>query len=288
MGAATKTIRRATETDLPALTKMLGRAFAQDPVVLWACRTIELRPALLEAIASARLRQSLSYEEIWMTDESTSTAVWTPPGRGETNPLQNIALACGLLRPRMLGCLPRLALGLTYMQRMHPREPRHWYLARLGTDPSEQGRGLGSAVLQPVLELCDSDRVGAYLETALHRNLSFYARHSFQVSGELRLPRGPTIWSMWREPHEVRRRPIEELRNVSPRGTAVTSLQIPPQQSPQRKPCGGDSDTALGGELARSPYVEVRTCLAVRGAGRAGAAVGPPRTGRTSMLGHRA
>lgn len=202
MAASTKTIRRATARDLPALTRMLGRAFSEDPVMLWACRSAELRTELLELIAGARLRQLLAYEEIWMTKESTSTALWTPPGRGEADHLQNLALARSLLRPRMIACLPRLALGITYMQHMHQHEPHHWYLARLGTAPSEQGQGLGSAVLQPVLERCDSERVGAYLETALHRNLSFYARHGFRVSGELSLPRGPTIWAMWREPRE--------------------------------------------------------------------------------------
>ena len=44
----------------------------------------------------------------------------------------------------------------------------------LGTDPDHQGRGLGSALMAPVLEHCDRDGVGAYprvLEGAQHRLL---------------------------------------------------------------------------------------------------------------------
>jgi hypothetical protein len=55
-------------------------------------------------------------------------------------------------------------------------------------------------MLRPVLEQCDSDGVAAYLESSKERNIDFYARHGFRVTRELRLPRGPRVWPMWREP----------------------------------------------------------------------------------------
>jgi len=70
----------------------------------------------------------------------------------------------------------------------------------LGTDPASQGRGIGSALLAPVLETCDRDGVGAYLESSKERNLAFYARHGFRMTGEVDLPRGPRVWLMWRDP----------------------------------------------------------------------------------------
>jgi hypothetical protein len=54
-------------------------------------------------------------------------------------------------------------------------------------------------VLRPVFERCDADGVGIYLESSKERNISFYARHGFRVTGEVRLPRGPRMWLMWRE-----------------------------------------------------------------------------------------
>ena len=73
------------------------------------------------------------------------------------------------------------------IERAHPRDP-HYYLAVLGTDPDEQGRGIGSALIQPVLETCDRDEVPAYLESSKERNIDFYARHGFRVTDELVLP----------------------------------------------------------------------------------------------------
>jgi GNAT superfamily N-acetyltransferase len=70
----------------------------------------------------------------------------------------------------------------------------------LGTEPEAQGQGLGSAVLGGVLEQCDRDGVGAFLESSKERNIDFYARHGFRVREEIRLLRGPPMWSMWRDP----------------------------------------------------------------------------------------
>src|SRR5262249_38331597 len=96
--------------------------------------------------------------------------------------------------------------------------PPHWYLAFLGTDPSAQGQGLGPAIMRPVLEQCDSDGVAAYLESSKEdqpnmqagtpaylesskeSNISFYERFGFKVIGEHRLPGGPKVWPMWRDP----------------------------------------------------------------------------------------
>jgi GNAT superfamily N-acetyltransferase len=93
-----------------------------------------------------------------------------------------------------------VARGLLGIERRHPPDPPHWYLAILGTEPAAQGQGLGSAMLGPVLEECDRDGVAAYLESSKDRNLAFYGRHGFQVTEEWRLPRGPRVWGMWREP----------------------------------------------------------------------------------------
>jgi ribosomal protein S18 acetylase RimI-like enzyme len=193
-------LRRATGADVPALGKMLARAFWDDPVACWACKPERLRPAMLERFHSARLRQLLAHEAVWTTDALSSAALWASPGNAHTTPRQDLELMAGELRPRLVWRLPLVASGLLRVQRAHPHDPPHWYLAVLGTDPSEQGQGLGSAMLRPVLELCDSDGVAAYLESSKERNIDFYARHGFRVTGELRLPRGPSVWPMWRDP----------------------------------------------------------------------------------------
>lgn len=193
-------VRRAQEADVGPLSKALARAFFDDPVSMWSCRPDALRPAVLESFFAIRLQQLLVDTEVWTTPELASAALWAPPRRWHTSVRETLRLSRPLLHPRLVWRLPLITSGLGEMERRHPRNPPHWYLAVLGTDPAEQGRGLASAVLAPVLERCDEDQVGAYLESSKERNIAFYTRHGFRVSGEVRFPRGPTVWPMWRDP----------------------------------------------------------------------------------------
>jgi ribosomal protein S18 acetylase RimI-like enzyme len=193
-------VRRATDADLPALTVALARAFEDDPVACWACPPAAARPRMLQRFYAVRLRQLLDEQEVWTDDGCAAAALWAPPERWRTTLGEDLALARGMLAPRLLGRLPLVLHGMTSIERRHPAAPPHWYLAILGTAPEAQGRGLGSGVLAPVLARCDEDGVGAYLESSKERNVAFYARHGFRVTGELRLPRGPRMWAMWRDP----------------------------------------------------------------------------------------
>jgi ribosomal protein S18 acetylase RimI-like enzyme len=200
MASAVAAVRRAEAAELPGLARMLARAFLADPVASWACRPDALRPRVLERLFGMRLRDLHAHGEIWTADELESVAVWAPPERWHTTARQDFAYATTLLRPRLLLRMPMVVTGLLRVQSLHPEEPPHWYLAILGTDPACQGRGLGSAMMAPVLEQCDRDGVGAYLESSKEQNIDFYARHGFRVTAERRLPRGPRLWPMWRDP----------------------------------------------------------------------------------------
>jgi GNAT superfamily N-acetyltransferase len=200
MAEAVAAARRAEAAELPALARMLARAFLDDPVAAWACRPDPLRPRVLERSFGMRLRDLHVHGEIWTSDSLESVAVWAPPGRWHTTVREDLAYATTLLHPRLILRAPMVVWGLLGAQRVHPEEPPHWYLAILGTDPAAQGRGLGSTMIGPILEGCDRDGVGAYLESSREENVAFYAQHGFRVTGERRLPRGPRLWPMWREP----------------------------------------------------------------------------------------
>ena len=195
-------IRRATSADVPAIARMLARAFLDDPVASWAWRPERLRLDALERFQAVRLRQLLAGDEVWTTDELTCAALWAPPGRWRSTLRETGELVPSFLHPRLFMRMPMVALGWEKLERAHPHTPPHLYLALLGTEPAAQGRGLGSAVMAPVLEQCDSDGVGAYLESSKERNIDFYARHGFRVTGEIQLLRGPTMWKMWRDPRQ--------------------------------------------------------------------------------------
>ena len=176
---------------------MLARAFDDDPVLEWLFPRPARRRRGAHRMFSTRLTQLVGQEQVYTTDDRAGAAIWALPGRWHVSSRETLELARIVLGPR----LPILFSGLQRVDGAHPRQPQHFYLAVLGVDPSRQGEGLGSALIQPVLQLCDSERLPAYLESSKERNVDFYARHGFRVTSELRLPKGPTMWPMWRSPH---------------------------------------------------------------------------------------
>jgi len=105
-------------------------------------------------------------------------------------------LAFGFLNVTGFGARRALRLG-EVSSRHRIREP-HYYLAALGTDPVHQGKGIGSALIEPVLARCERERLPAYLESSKEANVPFYRKHGFEVAEALEVPGGPTVWSMIR------------------------------------------------------------------------------------------
>jgi ribosomal protein S18 acetylase RimI-like enzyme len=192
--------RLATAADVPAVTATLARAFENNPATAWTLRNPSTRRGKLEQAWAALMRRVwLPRGECWTTHALDGAALWLPPGRWEVPVGLQLRLMPSVLASARLET-PRLMRYLTLVESKHPHEP-HWYLAVLGVDPSRQGRGFGSHLMQPVLERCDSDEIPAYLETDTERNVTLYQRHGFEVTEEFNLPGGgPPIWLMWREP----------------------------------------------------------------------------------------
>ena len=186
-------IRPAMPDDAEPIAASLARAFDDDPVARYSLPSDRRRQGQLRRFYLQRLRTLVPEELVFCDEDRRGAALWAPPDRWRT-PLSE------LLRTRIVTSrLPLFLIGGARVEHRHPREP-HYYLAILGVDPAAQGAGLGSRLLQPMLERCDGEGVGAYLECSKERNVDFYARHGFRVTGEVRLLFGPTLWLMWRDP----------------------------------------------------------------------------------------
>jgi GNAT superfamily N-acetyltransferase len=197
--AAVGDVRRATLDDLAVIGDRLALAFADDPVSAAvlppSSRNRHHRLASFLRLGAAG---GLRHGEVWTTPDGCATAVWRAPGRWKVSNGEALRSTPALLRA--LG--RHTVTGFRVLQAIearHPAEP-HWYLEILGTAPAYQGKGLGAAAMAPVLERCDDDGVGAYLESSKERNVPYYRRFGFEVTEQLVLPCGPSVWLMWRDP----------------------------------------------------------------------------------------
>ncbi len=134
----------------------------------------------------------------FVTDPVRGAAIWQAPSPPQLGFWRQTSLAFRLLLIAGTGYSRALRLGEA-IEKQNPKQP-HWYLAILGTEPEAQGRGIGSALLQPILERCDKQGATAYLESSKQSNIPFYQQRGFEVIGEISVPDGPTVWPMLRRP----------------------------------------------------------------------------------------
>ena len=192
-------VRRLVPADVTGISEVLARAFYDDPAVEYVFPNSRTRHKTLRRFFAFQLRHTfIPRGECYTTEGLHGGCLWMPPnpvGPGMRELLQLVPLVA-ILKTR----LPATLRMLTLMEAHHPRTP-HYYLGSIGTDPPWQGKGIGSAIMQPVLERCDEEGMPAYLESSKERNIPFYMRHGFEVSAELRSEDGGLVlWSMWREP----------------------------------------------------------------------------------------
>lgn len=195
-------LRPVAMKDLDTLEVVLGRAFEDDPLMMFI---FDGKPDQLRRIGRLfRLFASvhLGHEGCSTTDDVAGAALWAPPGKWQLGWTTQLRMAPQLLP--LLGPVALKHLGdFNRMEKFHDSvPPDHWYLAVLGTDPSRQGEGVGSALLQPVLDRCDAEGKGAYLESSKQSNLAFYSRFGFEVLEERAFTNGPSYWPMWRDPRQ--------------------------------------------------------------------------------------
>jgi ribosomal protein S18 acetylase RimI-like enzyme len=189
-------LRTATSQDRTAIADTLTRAFATDPVLMWSFPGARARHRHGRQFFASVVRRLTPHGLVWVTDGGA--AVWAPPGRWRESALDAAWIAMRSL-PGVWPHPVRVARGLLQVEARHLAEP-HLYLATVGVRPERQGQGLGSRLLAPGLAEADARGLPAYLESSNKLNVPLYQRLGFDVTGELHLPSGPTIWLMRRPP----------------------------------------------------------------------------------------
>jgi GNAT superfamily N-acetyltransferase len=207
------TVRKLRPDELEMFAAVLARAFYDDPPMRWVIKDDGRREELLRRSFGLYLRRLwFKQEHCYTTASVVGAAVWELPGRWKAGVFAQLGLLPSMARINGR-LLPRMLRALAVVESNHPTEP-HYYLPLVGVEPGWRGRGLGSALLRPVLQRCDEERMPAYLEATSPRNRALYERHGFSVTEQFTLgPGSPPLWRMWRTPNGYQPpRPLDSSR----------------------------------------------------------------------------
>lgn len=196
------TITKAKRDDARTSSRVLARAFQDDPVFEWLLPDPDRRRELLPSVFMAFSELYLPCDESYIAGSGLAVVLWVPP---RSQPFSEEELdQLGEQLGATLGDDAAKAVDLdATLAEHHPEEPA-FYLPFIGVVPEQQGRGLGSRLLETVLEQCDAGGTPAFLDATSPDNRRLYERHGFETMAQIDIARGPTLWTMWREPASTR------------------------------------------------------------------------------------
>ncbi|MBA2944463.1 GNAT family N-acetyltransferase [Streptomyces himalayensis] len=206
MGVA---IRRAVESDREAVTRLLDEAFQDDPVSRWVFPDADHRRRTHHKLMGAFLDLVLSEGRVDLTEDGQAAALWLSVPAGEPGDHEGGVSGDheaeddgpAQMREAVDPDNERVELVGRLTGAVHPTGRAHEYLLLIAVTPERQGEGLGTALIESVLDRCDREGLPAYLEASSARSRRLYERLGFAFTGrQVDLPDGPQMWPMWREP----------------------------------------------------------------------------------------
>lgn len=181
------------KTQVKAAGEVLGRALQDDPVSVYDIPDAKKRHSVMKYVFQLTSCLGVKYGETHATSPNfEGIAVWLPYINKNFKLIINI------------GCLLKAKvykLGREAGKRIKPIEEHignvhrefapgdHWYLQTLGIEPTHQGKGYGSLLMEYMLEKIDnSNPLPVFLETSTEINVKFYKRFGFEVVREDIIP----------------------------------------------------------------------------------------------------
>jgi len=187
-------VKTAARADRSHVVDVIMLAFSTDPVARWAYpnpqQYMEYFPNFIRIFGGKAFEANSAY----YVDEFSAAALWLPPDVGPDEE------ALTALFKNTVSCKIQDELFYVFeeMGNYHPKD-RHWYLPMIGADPVQQGKGYGSTLLKHALDVCDADKMPAYLESSNPKNIPLYERFGFELMGTIQVGSSPPLFPMLRE-----------------------------------------------------------------------------------------
>lgn len=187
--------------DLRAMARVLTRSFFHDPFYQFVFRNEKQRARKLAWLLRCFLRYGLLYGQVTALEGLRGAAIWLGPDHPiyDFSKLLWLGVYQSIFRLDTTDFIRINSINRRFERWHEQEEPRHYYLMVIGIEPGHQRQGLGSALLRPLLQQADEQKLPCYLETMREDNLAFYRKFGFAVVHDGRAGNGAPFWALRRK-----------------------------------------------------------------------------------------
>jgi len=183
---------KANKADKHLIIDILRKAFDKNNSVNFVVKQDSKRYERIKSLMDYSFEVCYRFGEIYLSEDKKACALILYPDKQKATILLDMTL--------LLNCI-----GLSRAKKVLNRNSKikqHYptkainYLWFIGVDSTQQGKGLGSSLLNDIIGASDSNNRPIYLETSMLQNLPFYKRLGFEIYKELNF--GHTLYLLRR------------------------------------------------------------------------------------------
>lgn len=179
-------MKKAEYNDKSLVVDILTKSFDTNQSVNYIVKQDEKRAKRVSALMDYSFEVCYLFGEVFLSDDKKACALVTYPDKKKTT-LKSILLDVKLI----LSCVGLKNIKKTLareamINKIQPKELKY-YLWFIGVDPECQNEGIGSALLNEIIEDSEHKKRPIYLETSTLKNLPWYKKFGFDIYHELDL-----------------------------------------------------------------------------------------------------
>ncbi len=179
-------MKKAAYGDKILVKNILSKSFDKNQSVNYIAQQDELREERIAALMDYSFEICYNYGNVYLSDDNKACALVLYPDRKKTtfkSVLEDIKL--------LLNCIGLSNIGKAMkreaaIKKIQPNTPMY-YLWFIGVDPESQGTGIGSRLMNEVIEDSRAQSRPIFLETSTERNLPWYKKFGFDIYSDLDL-----------------------------------------------------------------------------------------------------
>jgi len=171
-------MRRATLADVDLVKRILLVSFKNDPHVNWLLEESRNK-SKLNVLVDYVVQQTLRKGEIYLSDDNNAVALWDFE-RNEKMSLHYIWRTLAFVIRIGIKSVVRIVKSEAYVHNNCHKLPQYCHLYMIGVLPEAQGKGLASALMNPMIQKMKEKSIPIFLETANLRNVDIYKKKRFK------------------------------------------------------------------------------------------------------------
>ncbi|MBN8836147.1 MAG: GNAT family N-acetyltransferase [Sphingobacteriia bacterium] len=186
-------MQRATVAEKEIIVDILTCSFADNQSINYTIKQDERKEQRIRKLMEYSFDVCSMFGDIFISDDRMGCALVVMPDKKKTT-FTSIWLDIKLLFAAVgIANAKRAITREAAINKIHPDEPLY-YLWFIGVHPSGQGNGVGSSLLNNVVQEGRNKQRTVCLETSTLKNIPWYEKHGFKIYQELDF--GYTLYCM--------------------------------------------------------------------------------------------